>query len=336
MYISKKEKQQILDILNQGTTDTIIKNEQFIELKNAATAFLQSIEGFSAIAKHTDLVKRMEATKDLITMLYSDMKGSSEITQRMLEAQHTFEKVLNKYLNRSIHLTYVNSDGSLVAYDDVTIGLIYSKATGNTGRGNIKGSDLKGINPSVEIQEINNLLKKNSKTRDMVYTTAIERWQASKNKSTKAQKTFWWIVNDNFGRSQKISSAGVIAEGYAEAVINNHKSIINANIEQSLANLNDIIKKDSIPAAVKGDIAMNGSNIQFAVKMGNFSSAKIGQYIRLAYNIERLNDNILEQHFRNALPKLLNLSTTADKYVEIMNNEVEKVIQEDIIQSIKS
>ena len=66
--------------------------------------------------------------------------------------------------------------------------------------------------------------------------------------------------------------------------------------------------------------------MQFAIKEGQFSTAKVGQYINLAYNITQLSNNITRQNFYLALPKLLSLGKTSSKIVDILNSEAEDIV----------
>ena len=59
--------------------------------------------------------------------------------------------------------------------------------------------------------------------------------------------------------------------------------VINSLIESLKILYDNYIKKDSIPAAVKGDVVEKNGYIQYAIKQGQFSTAKIGQYINLRF-----------------------------------------------------
>lgn len=321
-----------------------IANEELIpfsELKLAAKTFLEEINLYTSIINHQNLVKRIEAVKSLTKVLYGDMRASNQYTQNILLAYHTFEATLNKFLNREIHLTYVTQEGELISYSDLATGQLYSMATGNFGRGNISEGKIKNfIDKDENIKTINEQLKKSANNKREVYTKALKRWQNNTNKNDEdynpVEKTFFWKKTPSkWEWTGRISNKGMIAEGYAEAVINNHDDINNAFLERSLETLwKKYITKDNIPAAVKGDIILQGTNVQFAIKQGSFSTAKIGQYINLAYNITQLNDSILRQQLYLALPKLLSLTQTSQKIINIMNSEAEDTIAQIIKESV--
>ena len=176
-------------------------------------------------------------------------------------------------------------------------------------------------------------LKVEGNSNEDVYN-AIERWKENSNEGIKdydpSVKTFYWRINPPYlGWTSKIDTQGIIAEGYAEAVINNRNDVVNSALESSLKALwEKYIQKDSIPAAIKGDVILDGTNVQFAIKQGSFSTAKIGQYINLAFNITQLNDDIIVQDFYLALPKLLSLSNTANKIVSILNSKAQNAVEQ--------
>ncbi len=313
-----------------------IEQENFKQLKEGAKKFLESVKFNSAILSHKNLVTRMVQVKEFNETLYGNMRSSSSYTQNILVAQHSFEEELNKFLKRDIYLTYVGEKGELTAYSEVALKKAYQKATGNLGRGNISEKTLKSITDSdTEIKLINAELRKSASKRSSVYRKALERWESNDNEKEKnynpSEKTFYWRngVSRILGWTDRINTRGVIAEGYAEAVINNRNDVLDSYLEESLKALWGYIQKDSIPAAIKGDIVLeSNNNIQFAIKQGNFSSAKIGQYINLAYHLSQLSVDIARQDLIVVLPRLLSLSQVAQEIVDVINDKKEKAISD--------
>lgn len=336
--IQKNEVQKVVEeILQQETIKRLSEEEglNFLDLKNAANNFLLSIiDIYNAQINKTHKEKiseRLFQIKSNIKSIYSEMRADTDFTRKILEIQHIFENQLNQYLQRTIYLTYVDEQGNLIAYDEAETGKIYTKATANFGRGNIGASILKDFIKTQE-QNINLDLAKNVSKRQKVYLEAVNRWESNKNETNKeynpSKNTFYWkkAKDKIIGWTGPISSRGVIAEGYAGAVINEDPDISNSKLEVSLKYLwEKHIQKDSIPAAIKGDIVLNSSNgaIQFAIKEGSFSTAKIGQYINLAHNIQKLSNETLKQDFYLALPKLLSTGRTSQKIVDILNQKTE-------------
>lgn len=333
-------------VLKKEAEKDICDQEQlaFTTLKTAAKQFLNSIQQQSEMITHQSLVQQMEGTKALRDMVYANMKNSTIYTRNILEAQHQFEMVLNNFLNRKIYLTYIEDDGTLIAHSDAAVNELYKNyATANDGRGNLTAENIqKVLNLNENMSVINEELKKRAASKRGVYMTAIERW---KGKPTdmhyKREKTFFWrIAHNKIGYTSPIQKQGIIAEGYAEAVIANDNTISDASDnlkELSLKILYDnYIKKDSIPAAVKGDVVEKNGYIQYAIKQGQFSTAKIGQYINLAYNISLLRDDTLRRDFALALPKLVSFSQISQKIVQTINDNAENVVTEIVKASLQN
>lgn len=324
--------------LKNRTSKDISENEvqAFAALQEGARKFLRIVQEQIQVIEHQDVIKEMQETKNVFSLLYGGMRSSSNITQQILLAQHDFEKVLNTFLNREIYLTFVTEDGSILVQDDVATGKIYQQATANAGRGNISiDAALNYQSIDQKVKDINAEIQKEVRRKQLVYQTAISRWNENQDNTKQTYKKFYWIKNNTRrGWSQKIDNQGRIAEAYAQAVIarRDNKDISNTNIEGSLEILSQYyIGRDNIPAALKGDITVEGSNIQYAIKANRASTARVGQYIKLAYNIGRINKTVLQRDFYIALPRLISLSNTANKIVDLLNNEsgaaVDSIIQ---------
>lgn len=97
------------------------------------------------------------------------------------------------------------------------------------------------------------------------------------------------------------------------------------------------IQKDSIGAAIKGDVVLDSNGkIQFAIKSGSFSTARIRQYILLAYNMLRLNYLSPEQLVDvNTFKRLTSggLSKMADTLIEYINEKAYAKTDEVIMAS---
>ena len=340
--------QNDIEKLVQTVTEKAIISDELIsfpELKTKARLFLDKIKKASEIKTQEDFISNIQEVKSALNIIYGSMRLENSYTQQILYYQHEFEEELNKYLNRNIYLTYVDDNGNIIAYDDAAIKEIYSKATGNKGRGNITKKVMKELQIDDNIAKINEMIAIENRKRIDVYSTAIQRWENNNPEEVKnydpSIHTFYWRLHNNYNitaHTDVINTRGVIAEGYAGAVINKAPDVLNETLESSLAALWErYIEKDSIPAAVKGDVVFQeDGRIQFAIKEGSFSTAKVGQYINLAYNITQLSDNTLQSDFKLALPKLLNTSSVANKIIKAINEEAEDKIYQIIKASIGS
>ena len=334
--------QEIKQIVERSLKERLIKDipdieyAEFQKLKSAATTFLQNVDIVSDLYEN-GLKKRK--IKDKIKAIYAGMRQESSFTQSILEQAHTFEKTVNEFLGRTIYLTYVRDDGSFSFYDDINIGKIYQEATANKGRGNISSGKMFDANDLQE--DLQKALDISMRKKFNVYTTAVARWKSNSGEEKKeydpSAKTFYWRLMDNHhisGHTAPIATQGIIAEGYAGAVINDDSGVSNSSLETSLQNLwLNHIAKDSIGGLVKGDIVLqNNGKIQFAVKQGSFSTAMIGQYVNLASNIQQMM-YITPQELEAHLPKLVRLSKASDGIAQSLNESVIKKVDEIILSS---
>lgn len=264
------------------------------------------------------------------------MRNDQRYTRLMLQYQHQFEIALNGFLGRAIYLTYVNEDGSLNFYDDANIGKLYQEATANRGRGNISQDKIFDSNDLIE--NIKQALKRSEADKKIVYTTAIERYYKTQNendyKYNPSKHTFYWRLNDYYhitNYTKPFANTGPIAEGYVGAVADENENVTSADIENSLRVLyENYIQKDSIGAAIKGDILFGRDNsIQFAVKKGSFSTAMVGQYMRLAINIQRMKQ-ISVENFEKLLPSLIKLTKLTDQVIDVANKKASEQMKENI------
>ena len=175
-------------------------------------------------------------------------------------------------------------------------------------------------------------IEESEKLRAHVYNVAIARWSGNENNEIiknydPSKKTFYWKLFDNHhisGWTKPIQTKGIIAEGYAGAVINEDPKVVSSDLEYSLKILyENHIQKDSIGAAIKGDVVWNeNGNIQFAIKSGSFSTARFGQYLNLAYNTIQIN-MISASEYEKYLPKLVRISKAADAILLDINQKSE-------------
>lgn len=333
MNNNQEEKKKLKENIQKELAELIDQEtiNDFNILQNAAKNFLNDAQILS------DIYQRgisFTTIKSKITELYKGMREDSQYAQRMLEYQHEFENHLNEFLGRKIYLAYVTESGHINYYDDANIGKLYQEGTANRGRANISKNKIFSANDLTD--NLKKAVDESEKRRIKVYQEAIRRYE--KNDSEKAmhyspsEKTFyWWKTEKNVikgtrelgGVTDKILNKGIIAEGYAGAVINEDVNVLNNKIELGLQTLwINHIAKDSVGAAIKGDIVLdNDGRIQFAIKEGSFSTARIGQYIRLANNIlqmDFLEASVLER------PEVFRRLTGNSKNLEEYLNSVEQ------------
>lgn len=322
--------ENVENFIKNITSEAVYKVHQgnYSQLKIAANLFLNEVD---KIAQRNHKIASQDTIKKEITDIYKYMKEDSENTQQALQLQHIFETQLNDFMGRVIYLTYVDRQGNLNIYDDANIGQLYSQATKESKgqRGNISASRMfQTIDLQQDLRE--KILISISKRKE-VYQEALYRWEKNKTQEWDRDKiesgkeyypsknTFYWRLNDYHitGWTNPIQNRGWIAEGYAGAVINEDPSVISSELQRSLKALwENHISQDSIGGAIKGDVIWKeNGNIQFAVKSGTFSTARFGQFVRLAYNILQI-DILTPSQFQKVLPKLVNFKTITNKIIE--------------------
>lgn len=263
------------------------------------------------------------------------MRQSTVFTQQALQLQHIFQEQLNSFLGRTVYLTYVTDQGHLIYLDDVDIGKLYQKATANKGRGNI--SSLAIVDTNDLVGDLRERLQQSEWMRSHVYKTAIARWSSNTDENEKnyipSKNTFYWrLFNHHITDwTSPIINKGWIAQGYADAVINEDPQVVSSNIEYALKFLyENHIKPESVGAAIQQDVILNENRqIQFAIKEGNFSTAMFGQYLRLAYNIKQINF-LSKQDFQQYLPKLVKINKITNNLIKELNDVVIKTAQSEI------
>lgn len=326
--------QALLEITSETLPE--VEKGDWQALQVMANVFLEKVHQINLIAR--DAINKRPISSELQAIYYA-MRTVDNFSAQVVSLQHEFESRINSFLDRTIYLAYVMQDGGISFLDEAHIGELYQHVTKAYGRGNISAGAM------IESQDLEvDLLKKvqNSMAqRQQVYTTVLGMVQDPDND----RRFYWHELNENHKRARKYTvsfpNMGPIAEGYVGAVINEDGAVTNAGATsqawyRSLKALYwNHINFDSIPAVVKGDITwdLNG-NIQFAVKTGSFSTARFGQYVRLAINITRIPALTTEQ-FRQALPKLTQMSKTA-RQIENLAKEGSTEKIDEIAQQIAS
>lgn len=329
--------------LQQTLSQDLVKVDEgdFIALKLAANQFINKVENISYQGQRIySVLINGGSIKKGIAQFYQWMRSSQSFTRQALQLQHQFQEQLNNFLGRTIYLTYVKEDGSLLYLDDTKIGELYAQATKNVGRGNISASKVEQMTDTEKIQdELYKRLKASQELRAHVYKIAIARWQSNVNneltkKYDPSKNTFYWRLYDNHhitGWTNPIATKGIIAQGYAGAVINEDPQVISSQLESSLKILyQNHIQKDSIGGAIKGDVVLNqNGQIQFAIKQGSFSTARFGQYLILAYNIQQIKQ-ISKEEFMKYLPQLVKLNKITNAIIQNLNDNIEPQLNKEI------
>ena len=280
-----------------GNLDKLKENAQFF------------IDKMDAIANEYEILLKKNGVipKSQITALYQAMRDEEKYVQEALSYQHDFEEQLNAFMGRIIDLVYVKEDGSLLYETSALVKEWYEAAGVQYGRGNLSSGKINELEEKLGktkdkfIANIQKLLNNAADARKLVYSTAVERYKDSemdykKENNNALMRSYWWQAKDHkttghINFTGVINNVGDIAEGFAGAVINSDPNITNNDIEGGLEVLwAQHIRRNSTPAIIQGDVIYSplGMQMQFAIKSGSFSTARLGQYYRFAKNIVQL------------------------------------------------
>lgn len=332
-------------ILKKYSLQIIKKNEEqignFPFLKRAAQSFLTSVKIYNR--KYSDAT-----LKGKIDLLHNLMETSTPDVKLILKNQHEFEEAVNIFLGRVIFLNYVNSDGTMNIYTPAEIGKkVYQKAYKKTKTtAGISDESMNYVKGMQKYEELRKAILEASKNKQQVFIQAARRFDKTNVSNEKNKKrvmhypnwerTFYWRLyskNRITGWTlQKIGNKGHIAEGYADLVINDYtdseeKKIDNTNVQYGLEKLASLIKLNSVPGIVKGDIQLNSSDgiIQLAVKSGSFNTSSIDNDLALALNI-RIFQSLSIEELENNFNDLVDLSKVGTVIINnIEKNAIERI-----------
>lgn len=232
----------------------------------------------------------------------------------MALSQQRFASALDKYLGRTIILTYVAPDGQMYMYTEEGEAEILSKVGKNVGRANFNASAWLGGKKGHVPQQYQKLMDgevdliqkihHSASQRQEVYAEGIRRYNFNQSKKSNSgpneKRRYYYKFNPPYHQFPPTGfSRGEVAEAYVNAVMKEDKNIENNKMETSLQTLYEkyiVSHKDNIPAIVKGDVVINEANgkISLAVKGQSASTAKIGQYIVAAHEISRMSTPPIE------------------------------------------
>lgn len=284
------------DIITQVAEDLKDKEKiTFQELQNVCDALIKGIKILQDTNKH--IISQITTKKDKpiarqIDILYQFMHMSEGNVREVLKLQHMFQAALDKFLDRTIYMIWVDEEGKTFLYDSEQIGRIYGLATKNVGRGNISQTSMKNFNnlpkqvtnteqvtdteqvTNTVIEQIRAQIEDAQGKRQNVYRLAIRRFDAStKLKSSKFHNSVYWKTNPEDRYRYLITghksarNKGDVAEGYVRGIINDTnpkteypKTVAKEGkyypltVECAIQHLCTYIEVNSIPAIEQGDV----------------------------------------------------------------------------------
>ena len=329
-------KDTVKELLEKETTEEVITvvEGDFNALKVQAQNFIKVIENVIEMEK---VMVNREKLSTAVKMVKERMNTNQNYTRQIIDAQHIFDMNINAFLGRDIYLTYVHKDGGLSFYNEVNVGKLYHNyITKGVGVGKLQKSLPE--NWSDLEKALNERIKASAAEKAWTYVEATRRWEKNNTNDKKKRmrykdsyQTFYWRLYDSHhvtGWTDKITNKGHIAEAYANGVINEDSSI-NANRgDYALLKLYEKIRDDSKSGVEEGDIQLKeDGSIHFAIKSGNFQTARSVQYVYLAYNIARI-PAMSKEEFKKNLYTLLHLDSGSEDIVQKAQEKAKKEIKE--------
>lgn len=309
--------------------------QSYEQLKKSANVFLNIVSQAYESNKYLNLVG---GDKEIARIW--NAKYDQKTARTLAIAQTNFSNALDKYLDRKILLTLVTSKGDLRLFNEDAEVDILSHIVSDEGRNKFnpsywnKARQIKFLPATLKTGEsidLINWIKKSVSSKKEVYAKGVDRYEEML-KSKKWSRRFYWWYSNRRGFPKEGFSKGQMAEGYANIVIENNSNFDNNTPETSLKYLYDNYiyhKKESIEAVKKGDIQIDKKgSLSLAIKYENASTARIGQYISVAYHIST--SSLLSKESLNKwiqkIPKIHN-------FVKQFENESEEILFEDVLKN---
>lgn len=283
--------------------------------------------------------------------------------QKAVEQQYLFEQAVNNFLGRKIHFAWIDvKTGEIYFTDEISAIDIYKTAdvqskgnktssyTGKVYRSNVLN------NVGQEINFLEGQFKERVNNRvaqhQMLLKTIFARWRQNQDKKNPYYKehkdTVYWedapkgvIRKYNKTRTRLWNwstkmNRGYISQEFVNFIFND--TIVYGLTEWDIGSFmmrNELPeKKNAIPGIVKGDIIVRDTNdtVQIAVKSGQFDTASIGPYLRVAFQIIDLYYNLNSLTVDNVQEILKSLAPNG-KYSQTVTEKGRKKAEE-IIQNI--
>lgn len=330
-------------ICNQYGTELVSEKEQEVlqGLKILANTFIQRVNNI--INQNLTEIKERETLKERIQRIGTFMHESSTNTRSLLNEGHIFQEAFNTFIGRIVNLAYVTEDGKILVQTDLDAKKIYQQMTatksGHVGklinaRGVVGAStfqSLTKLEQELDLQKLQQQINKAINGRQIVYTTAMNRYQKKMDYKTRVDKKgntvknkhsiYWHLFNPPDDPEEigwkAVSKGGYIGQGYVDMVLNskNFNSALerfapftrhpyNKIFENQIEDLaNRAANADSLAGILQGDVILsNNGNIQLAVKQGFiFNAASIAPMLGLAYAIQQTDNYSILKNIRTII-----------------------------------
>ena len=320
-------------------------------LMNSALNFINNIE--KIINQYQHLNKDISFFARPLSNLGQALLHNKQLLRQAISQQYSFEQNLNKFLGRTINFAWVNTDtGEVLFADEVSAQKIYMQAdtqasgkksatTGKIYASVVKNSQLSQLPDFVE-ENFKNLVEKRLRNHQALLEETLNRWKEnhqSKEQNPWAKEhhdtVYWKHPPEGIGNfhhpiyswSAKVNQ-GHISQEYINFIFNSIDNLDATEFGIGTFMMRNLGKKDSVPGIVKGDIVIeNNKSVQIAVKSGQFDTASIGPYLRVAFQIIAFYDEIQSLTIDEVENILNNTKRYSQKITETGRKKAQEVIE---------
>lgn len=287
------------------------------DLMNGALNFIYNIE--TIVNQYQHLNKEISFFAKPLSNLGQALLNNKQLLRQAISQQYLFEQNLNRFLGRKINFAWIDTEtGDVLFADEATAREIYKQAdtqsskresatTGKISASVVRNSEQVSQLPNFVEEEFKNLVEKRLKNHQALLKEALNRWKEN-HKDEKQnhwakdhQDTVYWehppegvgnFHHQKYAWSAKVNQ-GHISQQYINFIFNSIDNLEATECGIGTFMMRNLGKKDTTPGIVKGDIVIeNNENIQIAVKSGQFDTASIGPYLRVAFQIIAFYDKI--------------------------------------------
>ena len=320
-------------------------------LMNSALNFINNIE--KIINQYEHLNKDISFFNKPLSNLGQALLHNKQMLRQAISQQYLFEQHLNKFLGRTINFAWVNTDtGEILFADEVTAQKIYTQAdtqasgkkmatTGKIYASVVKNSQLSQLPNFVE-ENFKNVVQKRLRNHQILLQTVLDRWKEN-HKSEKENSwskehhdtVYWKHPPEGIGNfhhpiyswSAKVNQ-GHISQEYINFIFNSMDNLQPTESGIGTFMMRNLGKKDTVPGIVKGDIIIkNNESVQIAVKSGQFDTASIGPYLRVAFQVVAFYDEIQLLTIDEVENILNNTKRYSQKITETGRKKAQEVIE---------
>lgn len=322
-----------------------------VYLRDSALNFIKNIE--QIINQYEHLNKEISFFAKPLSNLGQALLHNKQILRQAIAQQYLFEQSVNKFLGRSINFAWIDTDtGEILFADETTAQKIYMQAdtqasgkkratTGKIYSSVVKNSQLSKLPNFVE-ENFKKLVEQRLKNHQELLEEVLSRWKENhqsveENPWTKEHynTVYWKHPPEGIGNFNHpiyswsaVVNQGHISQEYINFIFNSIDNLEATDQGIGTFMMRSGGQKDTIPGIVKGDIEIqNNKNIQIAVKSGQFDTASIGPYLRVAFQIIAFYDNIQSLTVDEVEKILNNTKRYSQKVTETGRKKAQEVIE---------